>query len=120
MPYHKEVKSHSEENLFLLTCENFNHCSKFTFQKWNYWNQRINTVQSLEYNYVERQLFLTFNHQYLLFCNEKIYISYFLSSTVVTLKTGRRELQSLNPGRACRPGRSEFFVVFPETRVNTG
>ena len=25
-----------------------------------------------------------------------------------------------NPGRACRPSRSEFSVVFPETRVNTG
>ena len=24
------------------------------------------------------------------------------------------------PGRACRPSCSEFFVVFSETRVNTG
>ena len=24
-----------------------------------------------------------------------------------------------NPGRACRPSRSEFSVVFSETRVNT-
>ena len=33
---------------------------------------------------------------------------------VVTLKTGS------NPGRVCRPSRSEFSVVFSETRVNTG
>ena len=34
-------------------------------------------------------------------------------------KTGRREVPSSNPGRACRPTRSEFSVVFSENRVNT-
>ena len=42
------------------------------------------------------------------------------SGGVVTLKTGRREVPGSNPGRACRPSRSEFPVVFSETRVNTG
>ena len=28
------------------------------------------------------------------------------------LKTGRRQVPSSIPGRACRPNRSEFFVVF--------
>ena len=42
------------------------------------------------------------------------------SGTAVTLKTGRREGPGSNPGRACRPSRSEFSVVFSETRVNTG
>ena len=42
------------------------------------------------------------------------------SGTAVTLKTGRRELPGSNPGRACRPSRSEFSVVFSETRVDTG
>ena len=37
----------------------------------------------------------------------------------VTLKTGRREVTGSNPGRACRPSRSEFSVVFSETRLNT-
>ena len=32
-------------------------------------------------------------------------------------KTGRREA---NPGRACRPSRSEFSVVFSRTHVNMG
>ena len=36
-----------------------------------------------------------------------------------TLKTGRQELPGSLPGRACRPSRSEFSVVFSETRVNT-
>ena len=42
------------------------------------------------------------------------------SGEAVTLKTGRREVPGSNPGRACRPSRSEFSVVFSETRVNTG
>ena len=42
------------------------------------------------------------------------------SGTAVTLKTGRREVPGSNPGRGCRPSRSEFSVVFSETRVNTG
>ena len=40
------------------------------------------------------------------------------SDGVVTLKTGRREVPDSNPGRACRPSRSEFFLVFSETHVN--
>ena len=32
----------------------------------------------------------------------------------------RRLVPGSNPGRACRPSRSEFSVVFSETRVNTG
>ena len=39
---------------------------------------------------------------------------------MVTLKTGRREVPDSNPGRACRPSRLEFSVVFSETRVSTG
>ena len=35
-------------------------------------------------------------------------------------KTGRQEVPCSIPGRACRPSRSEFSVVFSETRVNTG
>ena len=35
------------------------------------------------------------------------------------LKTGRREVLGSIPGRTCRPSRSEFFVVFSETPVNT-
>ena len=42
------------------------------------------------------------------------------NGTAVTLKTGRREGAGSNPCRACRPSRSEFPVVFSETRVNTG
>ena len=42
------------------------------------------------------------------------------SGRVVTLETGRREVPGSNIGRACRPSRSEFSVVFSETRVNTG
>ena len=42
------------------------------------------------------------------------------SGGVVMLKTGRRELPGSNPGHACRPNRSEFSMVFSETRVNTG
>ena len=34
------------------------------------------------------------------------------SGTAVTLKTGRREVPGSIPGRACRPSRSEIFVVF--------
>ena len=35
------------------------------------------------------------------------------------LETGRRKLLRSIPGRACRTSRSEFSVVFSETRVNT-
>ena len=35
------------------------------------------------------------------------------------LKTGKREVLDSNPGIACRPSRSEFSVVFSETRVST-
>ena len=42
------------------------------------------------------------------------------SGTAVTLKTGRREVLGSNLGRACRDSRSEFSVIFSETRVNTG
>ena len=35
-------------------------------------------------------------------------------------KIGRREVPGSFLGRACRPSRSEFSVVFSETRVNTG
>ena len=51
------------------------------------------------------------------------YVSRRMSPTsggVVTLKTGRQEVQGSNSGRACRLSRSEFSVVFSETRVNTG
>ena len=34
--------------------------------------------------------------------------------------TGRREVPDSVLGRTCRPSRSEFSVVFSETRVNTG
>ena len=40
------------------------------------------------------------------------------SGSAVTLKTGRREVPGSNPGRACRPSRSEFTVIFFETRVD--
>ena len=36
------------------------------------------------------------------------------------LKTGLREVPGSIPGLACRPSRSKFFMVFSETRVNTG
>ena len=42
------------------------------------------------------------------------------SGTAVTFKTGRRKVPGSDPGNACRPSRSEFSVVFSETRVNTG
>ena len=42
------------------------------------------------------------------------------SATAVTLKTRRREVPGSNPCHACRPSRSEFSVVFSETRVNNG
>ena len=35
-------------------------------------------------------------------------------------KTGRREVSGSFLSRSCRPSRSEFSVVFSETRVNTG
>ena len=34
--------------------------------------------------------------------------------------SGRQEVPGSIPGRPCRPNRSEFSVVFSETRVNTG
>ena len=34
-------------------------------------------------------------------------------------QAGRREVAGSIPGRACRPSRSEFSVVFSETRINT-
>ena len=40
-----------------------------------------------------------------------------LSGNAQNWKTGGA---SSNPGCACRPSRSEFSVVFSETRVNTG
>ena len=42
------------------------------------------------------------------------------SGREVTLKTGRWKLPGSNPGRAGRPSRSDFSVVFSETRVNKG
>ena len=42
------------------------------------------------------------------------------NGTAVTLETGRQEVPGSNLGRACRPSRSEFSVVFSETSVNTG
>ena len=53
------------------------------------------------------------------------YLFYFIflgptSSWMVTLQTGRRKVPGSNPSRACRPSRSEFSMVFSETRVNTG
>ena len=35
-------------------------------------------------------------------------------------KIGRREVSGLFLGRACRPTRSKFSVVFSESRVNMG
>ena len=32
---------------------------------------------------------------------------------------GRREVPGSIPGRACRPSRSEFSLVFSEIRINT-
>ena len=40
--------------------------------------------------------------------------------SISALKVGRREVPGSIFGRACRPIRSEFSVVFSETRVNTG
>ena len=42
------------------------------------------------------------------------------SGGAVTLKTGRQEVTGSNPGHACRPSRSEFSVIFSETRIDTG
>ena len=42
------------------------------------------------------------------------------SSRVVAFKAGRWEVPGSNPGHACRPSRSEFFVVFSKTCINTG
>ena len=42
------------------------------------------------------------------------------SGTAVTLETGRWEVPGSNPSRACRPSRSEFSMVFSETRLNSG
>ena len=42
------------------------------------------------------------------------------SGSAKTLKTGRREVPGSNPGRACRPIRLQFSVIFSETRVNIG
>ena len=39
---------------------------------------------------------------------------------ILRSKTGRREVPGSFLGRTCRPGRSEFSVVFSETRVNAG
>ena len=36
------------------------------------------------------------------------------------LKVGRQEVPGSIPGRACRPSSLEFFMVFSETRINTG
>ena len=36
------------------------------------------------------------------------------------LKTGRQEVPDSIPGRACRPNRLEFSVVFSEIRIDTG
>ena len=36
------------------------------------------------------------------------------------LRSGRQEMSGSIPGNACRPSRSEFPVVFSETRSNTG
>ena len=48
------------------------------------------------------------------------YLTRSTSGSAETLKTGRREVPGSTPGRTCRPSRSEFSVVFSETRVNTG
>ena len=42
------------------------------------------------------------------------------SGGVVKLKTGRRKVPGSNSGRAWRPSRSEFSVVFSDTGVNMG
>ena len=42
------------------------------------------------------------------------------SGKVVALKTTRREVPGSNPCRACGPRLSEFSLVFPETRIDTG
>ena len=42
------------------------------------------------------------------------------STSSCAQKTGRREVPGSIPGRACRPSRSKFSVVFSETRVNAG
>ena len=42
------------------------------------------------------------------------------SGSAATFKTGRREVPGSKPGRACQPSRSEFSVVFSETRLNMG
>ena len=53
------------------------------------------------------------------------YIKFFSNQKCLTvfgvqkLKTGRREVLGSNPGRACRPKRSEISVIFSGTRVNT-
>ena len=49
-----------------------------------------------------------------------IIYSCLISGGVVTLKTGRWEVSGSDPGRTCQPRRSEFSVVFSETRLNTG
>ena len=36
------------------------------------------------------------------------------------LKTDRRKVSGSFPGRASRPSRSKFFVVFTETHLNMG
>ena len=49
-------------------------------------------------------------------CLENVFSFLFIkcptSGRVVSLKTGRREMIGSNPGRTCRPSRSEFSVVF--------
>ena len=55
-----------------------------------------------------------------MFCVVGLYVNRPTSGGVVTLKTGRREVQNSNPGRACRPSRSKFSVVFSETRSKKG
>ena len=37
----------------------------------------------------------------------------------LSLKAGRRKISSLIPGRACRPCRLVFSVVFTKTKINT-
>ena len=41
-------------------------------------------------------------------------------SAVLRFETGRWEVSGSHPGSAYRPSRSEFSVVFFETRLNTG
>ena len=45
---------------------------------------------------------------------------YFKNYAVLRSKSGRREMPGSTLGRAYRPSRSEFSLVFSETRVNTG